>query len=240
MEKNSVDKNLLSRIRNAFVSAMKDKVLLPKLVVIVLDEDLLTYAITENINIQEDVYQKLVYWLMKQIDTAIDIQKDYLPAKSKKFDYPHIVWIQPTVHKNFNNNELRIKFGKAMVSAGRVFDNMSVLQLKKIWDPEDSNLYVKEAARYTTAGLKNYWEAIDRTIKYVDTILLKNPKPADRPRKPAKQYKWQKPKFNEFRSANHQYDGNYDYNDYNDYARYNDNTYFDSRRKLPTPPGRHY
>ena len=45
------------------------------------------------------------------------------------------------------------------------------LELKQIWDAEDTNLYIAEVARYTAAGLNSYWKAIDRTIKFYDSIL---------------------------------------------------------------------
>ena len=52
-------------------------------------------------------------------------------------------------------------------------ENITVLKLKKGWNPDDSTLYVREARCYTYEGLSTYWQAVDKTVKFCDTILLK-------------------------------------------------------------------
>ena len=51
--------------------------------------------------------------------------------------------------------------------------DVSVLHLKKIWNPEDSKLFIEESNRFTALGFQTYWEAIDCTVKFCDTTILR-------------------------------------------------------------------
>ena len=83
------------------------------------------------------------------------------------------MWIKAPHHKNFANNLHRMKFNKALESMAKLHDNMFVLELVNEWDQYDTSLYITESRRYTATGLSTYWRAVDKTVKYADTILLK-------------------------------------------------------------------
>ena len=51
--------------------------------------------------------------------------------------------------------------------------NTFSVQLKKIWDPKDKSLYNRDEKSYTAAGYTAYWNAVDKAVKFTDTILLK-------------------------------------------------------------------
>ena len=85
---NSVDSNLLSRMRNLLDVAIDSKLLFPKLVVIVMDNDMINYTKITDEFIEEEVYYKELSWIMKQYDRIVDIHKDRLPNKSKRPNYP--------------------------------------------------------------------------------------------------------------------------------------------------------
>ena len=110
---------------------------------------------------------------MTEHDKLISTQKEYLPMKAKKHDYPHIVWIEAPEHVNFNNNLLRSKFNRSLHTAASFHDNCHVLELKKIWDGKDRTLYLSPESRFTADGYNCYWEAVDKTGKFADTILFK-------------------------------------------------------------------
>ena len=86
---------------------------------------------------------------------------------------PQIVWIEAPVHSNFSNNTDRIEFNKSLNTAAQFYPKVHVLGLKKIWDPDNVNLYHKESRCFTADGYQYYWSAIDKTVKYADTILVK-------------------------------------------------------------------
>ena len=83
------------------------------------------------------------------------------------------MWIKAPYHVNFANNSERDKFNNSLDRMVKFNTGVKSLELKKVWNYSDTNLYIKESRRFTSAGYMAYWEAIDRTVKYCDTILAK-------------------------------------------------------------------
>ena len=118
---------------------------------------------------------RVINWIMNEFDKLIAIQKDYLPLKAHRVNYPQIVWIEAPHHINFPNNLGRKRFNTAMETVVQFHENTWVLKLKKVWDKHDSSLFLRSENRYTAAGYRSYWDAVDKTVRYADTILLKKP-----------------------------------------------------------------
>ena len=116
---------------------------------------------------------RAINWIMNEFDKLVSIQKDYLPTRAKRSTYPQILWIEAPHHENFLNNLARQRFNTALETVAQFHENTTVLKLKKIWDEHDSTLFSRLENRYTADGLKSFWDAVDKTIKYADTILLK-------------------------------------------------------------------
>ena len=51
--------------------------------------------------------------------------------------------------------------------------NTYSLELKKVWDESDSSLYASKDKKLTANDYLTYWEAVDRSIKYANTLLMK-------------------------------------------------------------------
>ena len=47
------------------------------------------------------------------------------------------------------------------------------LVLKWVWDVHDKSLVTKKFSRFTNEGFCKYWEAVDRTVRYFDLVVLK-------------------------------------------------------------------
>ena len=171
----SLDTNTVSRLHNVLISAITDKKKFAKIAVFVPDDDIINYMDIGEDGVR-DPFGKVVDWLMTQHERIIMSWKEYLPVKAKNSTYPQILWIEPPVNINFHNNAEREKFAKSMNNAVRYHDNMHVLKLKKIWDEDDTTLFVKETNRFTTNGIKKYWEVVDKTVRFADTILLRKDK----------------------------------------------------------------
>ena len=75
----------------------------------------------------------------------------------------------------FSTMKPETSFNKTINKLALQYDNTWSLQLKKIWDPQDHSLVTLDRNRFTVQGYQKYWEAVDKTLKYVDTILLKKP-----------------------------------------------------------------
>ena len=171
--------SILSRIGNLLVQAIESKnntkyLPLPKIVVIVLDDDLIkALCSSENMKGFSKPMSRLLNFLMTEFECNVESFKENLPAKCVKSDFPHFLWIQVPLHENFGNNSLRFKFNKCLEDTARLHQNCSTLRLKKVWDTNDSNLFIKESQHFTAEGFRCYWEAVDKTRRYCDSVLLK-------------------------------------------------------------------
>ena len=172
--------NVISHMANLMVNAMGtvnncNKLYpLPKLVVVVPDEDLVKEFFNHDGAVSKSI-KRILNFIMTEHSRAIATFKEHLSAKCMRQDYPHILWIQPPTHDNFSkiSNSLRSKFNYCLEEVVKMHDNVSTLMLKKVWDGKDNNLFLSSCNRFTTDGLKSYWEAVDRTVHYCDSIALK-------------------------------------------------------------------
>ena len=177
----SYDRNVISCMRNNLVGAIREQPVLPKLIAVVLDDDIIEYFM---IRIKEkkkrpdktaliSAFSRLLKWLMCQYDRQIKTQKEWLPKKAKKDDQPRIIWIIPPSHTNMRNNTQREAFGEALQNTTEKYDRHYAVALKKIWDENDPTLFSASDLKYSSEGFKLYWNAVDKAIKYVDTLLIK-------------------------------------------------------------------
>ena len=111
--KSSVDKNILSRVHNGWIGAMCDQPILPKIVAVVIDDDIIKYLKKKEKEdntscANREGFERVLKWLMCQFDRLIITQKDFLPAKAKRNGEPAVIWIEPPTHRNFksSNNDL--------------------------------------------------------------------------------------------------------------------------------------
>ena len=226
----SNDPNILSRLRNMLIGLIHQEIKLPKMVIIVLDDDLVKYyGPDEDSESLTKALRRLINELMTEFRKIISTQKERLPKKAKRFFYPQFVWIQAPLNCQYDNNRERKIFNECLSHAAKFQEDVSVLELKKIWDRENTRLFVGEAQRYTSEGLSTYWAAIDCTVRFMDTILFQ--KIETRATKKAradkaqeddqKKYKWESESYKRLS---------------------NDNSYRErenrpkQRRRLPEPP----
>ena len=162
----------IGRFRNGLVKGIEDQIQLPKYVVIVPDDDIIKMFRHTTKGLSK-AFGRVIEKMMTDFDKIIEIHKDHLPSKAKKQGYPRFVWIEPPMHEGFENNHERFKFNKVLERMADVHENTVAVQLKKIWDGNDSSLFIQESNRFTSLGYTTYWKAIDSTIRYCDTILFK-------------------------------------------------------------------
>ena len=232
----SSDPSIIGRFRNSLVSAIDDDPLLPKMVVVVPDDDLIK-ALNHKGAGSSKALGRIIEKIMNEREKIISSHKDYIPDKSKREGYPLFVWIEAPLHNNFWNNADRIKFNKCVERQTSFHDSTIALQLKKAWDPSDNNLYVAESRRFSNEGYARYWEAIDKTVKFCDTILLKKPTLEKNKLKKNEQQNNFKMKFKGTKDKYHWRSHSYDQS-----RRQTNGT--ERRRKqqrqLPSPPPRRY
>ena len=168
------DRSIISQFHNTLVHALEEKPLLPKIIVIVPDDDIINFLNFAEYGVSKCL-GRVIDWIMREHIRIIDIYKEFLPARAKRSTYPQILWIDVPTHDGFKNNLMRQKYNYAVNTAAQFHENTWTLQLKKVWDPHNHSLYNKEEDKYSVEGIKMYWEAVDKTVRYTDTILLKKP-----------------------------------------------------------------
>ena len=136
--------SVLSRFRNLVMRAFGIFNKLPRLIVVVCEDDLAKAIHINDFGISEG-YQRMCEWLIREYKRNLLTIKEKLPRKSICTDWPHILFLAPSVHKNYNNDKYRKKFTHAMENAlreSRNAENMSILRLRQMWDSEDGNIFL--------------------------------------------------------------------------------------------------
>ena len=166
--RDALNRSVISRIWNSLVNAFNEHEQLPKVIVVVLDDDVVKYVKTTNPEATALVIDRITQWLIREFDRSIFTAKYFLPQKAKKADEPHVLWIAPGTHKYFGdlNNKKRIYQTDSLESFVKVKENMTILKMIKFWDHEDSSFFIYDSYRFTAQGLKNYWLAIDSAIRF--------------------------------------------------------------------------
>ena len=119
-----------------------------------------------------------------------------------------MVWIEAPTHCNFPDNNVREMFNRALGNSALYSENTWALRLKKIWDASDTSLFLQQQQRFTNEGYKTYWEAVDKTVRYADTILfkkvLKPLKTGTASKNPKEdKYHWHRPEIEDYERHSH-------------------------------------
>ena len=165
------DPILLSRLRNVLAKLISDKQLLPKAIILILDNDLIRYADHDKDGFNH-IMTKYIIWLADAMVDLIDSYKEKLSTKSKKENYPKILWVESPLHTHFEDNHLRKKYNSCLQETLDNYQMVMPIRLKKEWNADDIRLF--EHNRFTSLGLIKYWSSIDLSFKHWDTIVDKH------------------------------------------------------------------
>ena len=138
--------------------AINKEVLLPKVILVVLENDVLNAANHDNPGISL-LCGKLMEWLVNQFHRIITAHKERLPSKLCKFKYPIVLWVSAPNHINLPNiNQFRDKFNTSLVSICALYQEMAGLNLK--WDTKNKSL-VNSSGKYTATGMATFWMEVN-------------------------------------------------------------------------------
>ena len=98
-------KNPIARIHNALVAGMQRSATLPKMIIIILEDDILSYLDHNDYGATE-MYGKIITYLESEIQKSILNFKSFMPKKAKRVGCPHFVWIAPSSNSSYANNNL--------------------------------------------------------------------------------------------------------------------------------------
>ena len=169
VEHNSLNPSLLARVRNSLVRSINNCIILPRIIVVVLEDELLNEVKTNDYGLSQD-YSRRIKWLMNEFRKVIDTINDYVPQNAKSTGFPKFLWISPTRHRNYKNNALRKKFGSCIEAQAKLVENTTCLRLVQKWDFNDSSIFLEQEQRFSNQGKFDFWAAVDKTIEFYDTI----------------------------------------------------------------------
>ena len=163
----SVLDSVIGRICDALVQGVNDKSRLPKVILIIIDEDL---DVVQDDHHQTYVMGTLIYWMISEFNKIVEMQKDVLPRKAVKPEYLTFIWIAPPLNVNFVNNDYRQTITTCIKDATEVHSCHIMMKMVKVWDSKDQLLY--RNGRFTEIGFSRYWAAIDSAVQFWDKHLV--------------------------------------------------------------------
>ena len=95
--------NILSRLLLLVKKAIEENKYLPKVIVIVQDDDVI-----KQLNIKKPSKEALsipINYMLEELNRMIIDYKDKLEIKAKREFFPQVVWIAPPENRNFHNNQ---------------------------------------------------------------------------------------------------------------------------------------
>ena len=160
------NRNVIGRIFNNIVCAINKDIILPKIIVLVMEDDLIKSSNHYTDGISTLLGQQCE-WLANEIHRTISGYKEKLPTKARKFRYPHILWIGAVHHTDFGGkkNYFRKKFNTCALSVTELFREMDFLMLNT-WDSHDKSLVTD--SELNASGKEKYWQAVDNAVQKWD------------------------------------------------------------------------
>ena len=171
LSKDLKNRNVISRVRNNLVEAINLQTILPKYLIIVLENDLIKAAnhYTDGFT---DIMNSWISWLANKFHRIISAHKEKLPTKARKFKYPHIFWIPAVHHMSYSKstNHYRQCMNTCIHDETTRFREFTMLMLHS-WDPRDFSLINKDG-NMTHRGKAQFWDAVDSMVQKFDQDQL--------------------------------------------------------------------
>ena len=163
--------NVLSRIHNTFVEAINNRILFPKIILVVLDNDMVKKVTGTRIITEKIINDSMKYLIQETHELITDVRKQ-LPQKAKKFKYPSVIWMTPPTHMNLTDNTKREQLSKSIETLVMRYNEMRFMRPISPWDFNTANLAPATASGYKFSGrgLVKYWQSINKAVQYWNTV----------------------------------------------------------------------
>ena len=166
-------KEIIPRLLNLIAKAIIDNKYLPKVMMIITDDDVLKQVKMPN-PVERPELEFILEYFLEDVHRTIREYKEKLEVKCKHEHYPHVILIMPPCHKYFPNNEQRDLFTDVMeeiIQNNEAYSYICCLRLKKCWDERDGAYYLRDQRRFTPIGLTAYWSGVDEALKFWSRTL---------------------------------------------------------------------
>ena len=165
----------IARIRNAVVNLVNKQLCLPKWIIIVPENGVIS---GQNYNKIKDgptlFYGSLLEWCMTSHDKLFEDFKRHFTTPALKHGWPHIMWVLPSLHVQWSNINARKKFNRSLVKVAASHESTITVDLETNWNFNDTNYVIPFNQRFTSDGYATYWQAMDQVIKWADTKVNRN------------------------------------------------------------------
>ena len=166
--------NAVGRTLNSLKSTLNlNRNVIPKWIVIVPESDIMSSISYTEFGVS-GAYGTLIEHLMKQMSSTTKSLYFGLPTKANKYNWPYFLWIEPTLHVDYMNNALRLKFIRSMYNAAKNFDDkVVILPLKQNCNVQNKAV-LTPSRQLNATGLNNFSIALDNTVRFAETKIMRN------------------------------------------------------------------
>ena len=161
-----------ARICNAMVSGFEHAQNMPKLVVLVLENDVINAV--EKGKYAPIFYNRMIADVIKEFHKIVEKFRKLLPVYAQRQNWPKLVFIMPTLHRFFNDYDDRRTFIDSLEKMVKDHDDVMALKLLQVWNENNPNFFYQQQQRYSGEGLNALWSAIDKTIAYCSRKITRD------------------------------------------------------------------
>ena len=134
--------NIISKLINLFIEAINEQTLLPKAIIVIIDDDIMDELDHYKNGISLAI-GRIIEYLAESLHSIINSHKEALPTKAWKFKFPAILWCLIPQHNVYDQfNEFKRKFNKAVDKTAALYREMFTLRLSD-WDPRELNYFTE-------------------------------------------------------------------------------------------------
>ena len=165
----STDKIPMSRLRNSLVKAINERDKLPKLIIVLLDNEWLGYV---------DIIDRSLKWFIAKLDRYIRTRKEMLPSRCLKDDQPYFIIVKQTPIRNWLDPARIYRddwrdINTALESTLANYHNFLAINLNAILPTDDA--YFTARADLTARGQSVYWDYLNTKIRDLEANNMKDP-----------------------------------------------------------------
>ena len=190
LSRDLMGRNIIGRMRNNFIEAVKNQVLMLKMVIIILENDLIAAA-NHSIKGESHVLGPCIDWLAAELHKISTAHKEQLPSKSCKYRYPQLLWVAAVYHDSLRLENLHREKFNACLEDVKSYREMHILKLPT-WDRCDyttfSNGYMNPK------GLSRYWNSVNDAVQAWDKEQVRQQQQAvkivQKKSRPNNRYHW--------------------------------------------------
>ena len=163
----------IARLRNSMIKAWKKFNTIPKMIIIIPEDDVLNAVDFNGFGIKQ-MFENVIEWIVEEHMKIMDYYRKSAPGKAtknKRF-WPFYLWIGASIHTNYQNFSRRVKFNQSLEDVAKMHPKLAFLKPLQKWSTEDPTFYSRIDKRLSSLGLAALWTAIDNAVSYFDNKII--------------------------------------------------------------------